>query len=168
MIKITIKQGNIISEKADAIINPINSYGIMNSGVSKMIKAAGGVIIEAELVKRSPFKIGDAIDTEPGLLNFKRIIHTPTMVHPMSASSAENIQKATKAALNLADKLRFQKIAMTGLGTGIGGFEPIDAAQIMIKEIKNHDTQYIKEIIIVDISEIMITAFKDALDEFED
>lgn len=165
MIKITIKQGNILSEEADAIVNPTNSFGIMNSGVSKSIRTAGGMVVEAELVKRSPLKIGEAIDTDPGLLNFKRIINAPTIEHPLSSTNAENIKLAVKAALNLADKLRFQKISMPGMGTGAGGFEPIDAAAIIINEIKNHDTKFLKEIILVDISEIMVNAFKDALNE---
>lgn len=165
MIKITIKQGNIISESADAIINPTNTFGIMNSGVSKMIKNVGGVIIESELVRICPIKIGEAVDTEPGLLNFKKIIHTPTIEHPLSGANAENIKKATKAALTHADKLGFKKIAMPGLGTGVGGFEQIDAAQIMINEIKNFAPRYLNEIILIDISEIMINAFKEALNE---
>ena len=165
MIKITIKQGNIISENVDAIVNPTNSYGIMNSGVSKTIKNTAGLIVEAELVKKSPIKIGEAIDTDPGLLNFKKIIHTPTMEHPLSASNAENIKKAVKAALIHADKLKFQKIAMPGMGTGAGGFEPIDAAEIIINEIKNHETQFLNEIILVDISEIIVNALNDVLNE---
>lgn len=165
MIKITIKQGNIADEKVDAIINPANSHGLMNGGVSKAIKLVGGAVIEVEAVRRSPIPIGSAIITEAGMLSCIYIIHSPTMELPTSASNEENIRKAVVAALKSADDNKLSRVAMPGMGTGHGRFEPIDAAKIMIDEIKSFKALHLKEVVLVDLSEAMISAFKDAMKE---
>jgi O-acetyl-ADP-ribose deacetylase len=165
MIKITIKQGSIVEEKADAIVNPANSYGLMTGGVSKTIKIIGGASIEAEAVRHSPIPIGQTILTDAGMLPYKYIIHSPTVEMPSLAAKEENIRKAIVAALKAADDNKLSKIAMPGMGTGHGGFEPIDGAKLIIDEIKKFKAVNLKEIILIDLSEMMIKAFNDALKE---
>ena len=165
MIKIKVKQGNITLEKADAIVNPTNSYGLMIGGAAKAIKSAGGAIIEALAVQKSPLKVGEAFLTGAGMLPCKYIIHTPTMEKPAMAARAEDIRKAVFASLKAADDNKLSKIAMPGMGTGIGGFEPIDGANLIVGEIRKFKPKALKEVILVDISEIMVNAFNEALKE---
>lgn len=166
MIKIIIKQGSITQETADAIVNPANSLGIMGGGVANSIKNVGGAIVEAEAVRQAPIQVGTALITQAGMLPCRFVIHSPTMKHPTEKSTKENIKKAVHSALIAADKHRINSIAMPCMGTGVGGFEPIDAARIMISEIKNFKTSFLKKIILIDISENMINAFKIALADY--
>ena len=163
MIKITIKQGSITEEAVDAVVNPANSYGLMGGGVAGAIKRVGGAIIEAEAVKSSPIKIGDSVMTSAGLLQARFVIHAPTMERPAEAAKEENIKKAVRAALKAADENKLEKVAMPGMGTGVGGFEPIDAARIIISEIKSFKADFLREVILVDMSEIMVKAFLEAM-----
>jgi O-acetyl-ADP-ribose deacetylase len=165
MIKITAKQGNITYEKVDAIVNPANSYGLMIGGVAKAIISVGGAIIEAEAVQKSPGKIGEAFLTGAGMLSCRYVIHSPTMEKPGMAAREEDIKKAVFASLKTADDNNLLRIAMPGMGTGIGGFEPIDGAYLIVDEIKKFKAKTLKEVILVDISEMMVKAFKDALKE---
>lgn len=165
MITIIAKNNSIIDEDVNAIVNPTNSFGLMIGGVGKILKNVGGVMIEADAVRRSPIKMGTAIVTDAGMLSARYIIHAPTMLHPQSAAKADDIKNAVIAALNAADKLECKKIAMPGMGTGVGSFEPIDAAQIIVDEIRHFKPIHLKEVILADISEIMYDAFKIALDD---
>ena len=163
MIKITIKQRSIIEEKVDAIVNPSNSYGLMNGGVGAAIKAVGGNIIEVDAMRNSPIRIGESLVTTGGMLFAGHIIHSPTMQLPSEKATEENIRKAVRSSLKAADDNRFSRIAMPGMGTGTGEFEPIDAAKIIIEEINGFKARNLKEVILVDISETMVNAFKDAM-----
>ncbi len=165
MIKITVKLGNLIEEKADAIVNPTNCYGIMDGSVSKIIKNVGGEVIEVESMRKSPIPIGKAILTDAGMLPFRHIIHSPTLEMPTLSAKEENIRKAVFASLKTADSNKISRIAMPGMGTGIGGFEPIEAARIMIEEIKKFKETSLKEIILIDINESVVMAFKSILKE---
>ena len=165
MIKIKVRQGNIAEEKTEAIVCPANSHGLMGGGVAKAIKMVGGPMIEVEAIRKAPIRIGEAIMTDGAMLPAKYVIHSPTMELPVSASTKQDIIEAVRAALRIAEQNKLSKISMPGMGTGVGGFEPIDAARIMIDEIRGFDAGSLKEVTLVDISELMVKAFRDALVE---
>ena len=163
MIKITIKQGNITEEDVDALVTPTNTQGIMNGSVASSIKEVGGAMIEVNSIRLAPIALGSGIITDSGMMKTPNIIHIPTMVNPGDAADNLSIKKAIIAAMDISEKNNYKIIAIPGMGTGFGEYEPIDAARIIIKEIIKYKNTSLKEIILVDISEIMVTAFKDAL-----
>ena len=165
MIKIKVKLGSIVEEETDAIVCPSNSYGIMGGGVAKIIRTVGGAMIEADAVRKAPIPLGQALITDGGMLPSRYVIHSPTMKLPEGAATEENIRKSVNAALKVAEDNNISSISMPGMGTGIGGFEPIDAANIMIDEIRKFKAKFLKEVILIDISEIMVNAFNDAVEE---
>jgi len=132
----TVKKGDITEEACDAIVNPANSLGIMGGGVALAIKRKGGEEIEAEARRKAPIPLGKAIATQAGKLKCKYIIHSPTMERPAQKIPLENVRLATRAALELAKKLKIKSIAFPGMGTGVGGIKAEDAARVMIEECK--------------------------------
>lgn len=161
-MKITIRQGSILEQQADAIVNAANSKGVMGGGVAGAIRRAGGVVIEREAITQAPIPIGSAVITTGGSLPF-RIIHAPTMEHPAEETNVSAVKLATLAALELADKCDFKRIAIPGMGTGVGGVSPIDAAAAMIAVIKAFPAKSLQEVILVDISGEMVDAWRKAL-----
>ena len=148
-----------MDQRVGAIVNAANSYGFMGGGVAGAIKQAGGQIVEDEALKQGTTQIGNAILTSGGKLSFK-VIHAPTMKNPGDKTSVENIRLATRAALELADKNKFKRIAMPGMGTGVGRVSVEDAAKIMIWEIESFHGIYLEEVLLVDVNEKMVQAWK--------
>lgn len=166
-IIISVMKGDITQLNVDAIVNPANTLLLMGGGVAGAIKRVGGNIIEEEAVKKGPIPIGEAIATTAGGLKAKYVIHAPTMEAPAQITNAENVYSATKAALKCAKELRIQSIAIPGMGTGVGRVKPKDAAESIVKAIKEHihlGTE-LKSIILIDINDEMVKSFQEAIKE---
>ena len=153
-------KGSILEVDAEAIVNPANSHGWMAAGVAAAIKKAAGGDVEKEAIKKGPIPIGNAILTSGGNTRFRAIIHAPTMQSPVDKIGPENILKAIIAALKLADESGCSVIAIPGMGTGLGGVDPTEAAKVMIMAIRSFQPSCIKKIILVDIRDGIVDTWK--------
>lgn len=161
-MSIAVRIGDITKVKCDAIVNPANSFGYMGGGVAGAIKRVGGVNIEKEAIAKAPIEIGSAIETTAGVLPCKFVIHAPTMKKPAMRIDAENVKKATYAALKLSEKLKIKSIVIPGMGTGVGGVSADDAAEAMIAVIRGFEEKF-DSIILIDRNEKMTAAFMNFL-----
>lgn len=157
---IIAKKGDI-TEECDAIVNPANSSGLMGGGVALAIKIKGGEEIEREAINKAPIQVGKAIFTTSGKLKCKYVIHSPTMQKPAMKIPLENVRLATKAALELARKLKIKSIAFPGMGTGVGGIKAKDGARVMIEECKKFKGLDIR---LIAFDDELYKAFKNYLD----
>ena len=163
-VEITVKHGSITREKVDAIVNAANSHMLMGGGVAGAIKRDGGKEIEAEALKHAPVPIGEAVRTNGGMLPARYVIHAPTMEYPGPTDEA-NVRAATKAALECAERIKAETIALPGMGTGVGGLSEKKSAQVIVQTIKTHiaaGTQ-IKKIILIDVNQSMVEQFENAI-----
>lgn len=157
-MSIFIQKGDITTISCDAIVNPANSYGYMGGGVAGAIKRVGGKVIEHEAIRQAPIPIGSAVATTSGSLNCRYVIHAPTMQRPAMKIDVKNVEKATKAALELGVKLQIKSIVIPGMGTGVGGVSYEDAATAMLSVIKKYASKF-EKIILIDRNDEMIAAF---------
>lgn len=166
-VKIIVTSGDITKQTTDAIVNPANSLLMMGGGVAGAIKRAGGKEIEEEALKHAPVPLGKAVATSAGKLDAKYVIHAPTMSKPAMHIERQNIKLAMKGALECAKEKGIRSIAFPGLGTGVGGFPPEEAAKIMMQELKEHiDKQTtLKEVIFVGFNTELTQAFIKSLEE---
>jgi len=150
--------GDITLLEVDAIVNPANSYMLMGGGLAGVLKRKGGRIIEDEARRFAPVPIGEAVVTTAGSLPAKYIIHAPTMIKPADTTSREYVYKAMYASLVKAEEYNLKTIAVPGLGTGVGGLNPHDACESMIKALLDYYSEHglrIYEIVFIDINEII-------------
>lgn len=164
-MKITILEGDITNLAIDAIVNAANSYGYMGGGVAGAIKRVGGQEIEVEAVSKAPIPIGSAVITTGGKLKCKYVIHAPTMEQPGALIDVGNIIEATRAALECADEAGLKKIAIPGMGTGVGGVPRDKAAKAMIEVIVNFNEKNLEEVILVDMNKEMVDEFNKVFKE---
>jgi len=164
-VKIIVERGDITELEVDAIVNAANSMLIMGGGVAGAILRTGGRQIQEEALEYAPVLVGKAVATKAGKLKAKYVIHAPTMKRPAMRIDKENVQLATKGALECAEKLKIGSVAFPGMGTGVGGLEPKEAAQVMIKEIKRYVDKgtTMKQIILIGFTEDLTQAFQSAL-----
>jgi O-acetyl-ADP-ribose deacetylase (regulator of RNase III) len=132
-----IADGDIAAETTDAIVNAANNRFWMGAGVAGALKARGGASIEAEAMAQGPVAPGVCVVTSAGRLNARRVIHAAVMGQDLQ-TSAPVIAEATRNALRAAEKERLASVALPAFGTGVGGFELEECAQLMIEAIRAH------------------------------
>jgi O-acetyl-ADP-ribose deacetylase (regulator of RNase III) len=135
---IAVIGGDITQVEVDAIVNAANSSLVMGGGVAGAMLRAGGRTIQEEANKKAPVPIGKAVATNAGRLKAKYVIHAPTMEQPAMPTDRNKVGLATKGALECARQLGIASLAFPGMGTGVGGLDVKDAAEVMVKEIKRH------------------------------
>lgn len=163
--KISIATGDVTKLEVDALVNPANSQLIMGGGVAGAILRAGGNQIQKEALRKAPIQVGNAVATTAGRLRAKYVIHAPTMTRPAMATNRENVKLATRAALKCASQLNIKSIAFPGMGTGVGGVNPEEAAEDMVDEIERHikSGTHLTNVILVGFSADLTHAFENAL-----
>lgn len=128
--KIELLEGDITTEKVDAIVNAANDRLQHGGGVAAAIAHAGGWIIQQqsdEWVRKHGRVLHDQpAYTDAGSLPCRYVIHA---VGPIWGEGNEDVKlaDAIEGSLKLADKLGLSSIAFPSISTGIFGF-PIERA----------------------------------------
>ncbi len=135
--QIEIVQGDITQQEVDAIVNAANSHLWMGAGTAGAIVRAGGRGIEDEAIRQGPIEVGEAIVTGSGDLQCRHVIHAAAMGQDLH-TSAEKIRASTDNALKRAEELGLTSVAFPALGTGVGGFDYVRAAEIMLNVCRQH------------------------------
>jgi O-acetyl-ADP-ribose deacetylase (regulator of RNase III) len=107
----------------------------MGAGVAGAIKSRGGIEIEREAMAQGPVEPGRCVITSAGRLPARFVIHAAVMGQDLQTSSGL-IDRATRAALAMADARGLASIALPAFGTGVGGFPLAECATIMIGAIR--------------------------------
>jgi len=162
-MQVHLAKADITTLAVDAIVAPANSLGIMGAGVAAAIHRKGGPTIQREAMSLAPIAVGAAVVTNAGKLWAKHVIHAPTMEDPGMKIGVENVRRAARAALLAASRHAFDVIAIPGMGTGLGGVDPVDAARAIVDEVRAHRPPKPSTIYLVDIDDDMIDCLEEAL-----
>jgi O-acetyl-ADP-ribose deacetylase (regulator of RNase III) len=131
--------------------------------VAAALSRKGGPTIQREAMSLAPIAVGAAVVTNAGSLWAKHVIHAPTMEEPGVKVEVENVRRATRAALIAAARHGFETIAIPGLGTGLGGVDPADAARAMVDELRAHRQPKPTTVYLVDLNEHLLKCLEEAL-----
>jgi O-acetyl-ADP-ribose deacetylase len=162
-MQIHLAKSDITAMPVDAVVNPANSLGIMGGGVSAALSRKGGPTIQREAMSLAPIAVGAAVVTNAGQLWAKHVIHAPTMEQPGTKVGVENVRRATRAALLAAARHEFDVIALPGMGTGLGGVDPADAARAIVDELRAHRQPKPSTVYLVDIDDEILFCLEEAL-----
>jgi O-acetyl-ADP-ribose deacetylase (regulator of RNase III) len=162
-MQIHLAKSDITEMPVDAVVNPANSLGIMGGGVAGALSRKGGPTIQREAMSLAPIAIGAAVVTNAGNLWAKRVIHAPTMEEPGTKVGVENVRRATRAALIAAAHYEFEMIALPGMGTGLGGVDPSDAARAIVDELRAHRQPKPSVVYLVDLNDEILSCLEEAL-----
>jgi O-acetyl-ADP-ribose deacetylase (regulator of RNase III) len=160
---IHIAKSDITEMAVDAVVNPANSLGIMGGGVAAALSRKGGPTIQREAMSLAPIAVGAAVITAAGQLWAKHVIHAPTMDEPGMKIGVENVRRATRAALIAAAHRGLETIALPGMGTGLGGVDPADAARAMVDELRAHRQANPTTVYLVDLNDNILRHLEEAL-----
>lgn len=138
---IQIVQGDITTEKTDAIVNAANAHLQHGGGVAWAISKKGGPAIQQEsdawIRQHGPVPHSRPAWTSGGLLPAKYVIHA---VGPIWGDGDEDrkLAEAITGSLRVADELKCSSIAMPAVSTGIFGFPKDRAARIIFSSVERY------------------------------
>ena len=120
---IEYKQGNLLEEETEALVNTVNCVGVMGKGLALQFKGAFPEnfqnykqACEAQKVQPGKMFITSTDKTFP-----RYIINFPTKRHWRGKSRIEDIEAGLKALVVEVERLNIKSIAIPPLGCGHGG-----------------------------------------------
>ncbi|NUP03407.1 MAG: O-acetyl-ADP-ribose deacetylase [Nonomuraea sp.] len=143
---ITLEQGDITEQRADAIVNAANSSLLGGGGVDGAIHRRGGpeILEECRRLRASRYSeglpTGQAVATTAGRLPARWVIHTVGPVHSRSQDRSELLASCHRESLRVADELGATSVAFPAISTGIYGWPLDDAARIAVAAVRDAGT----------------------------
>jgi len=119
-------QGNLIESRVDALVNTVNTVGVMGKGIALMFKEAFPANFRAyeDACKRKEVRIGRMFVTENRAFEGPHwIINFPTKKHWRQASKLEWIVEGLKDLRRVIQERQIRSIALPPLGSGNGGLD---------------------------------------------
>ncbi len=119
-------QGNLLDADVDALVNTVNTVGVMGKGIALMFKERFGPNFElyAAACKAKRVKVGQMFVTETGELDGPRwIINFPTKDHWKGSSRLEWVESGLQDLKRVLHERNIKSIAIPPLGAGNGGLD---------------------------------------------
>ncbi|MEV6052860.1 O-acetyl-ADP-ribose deacetylase [Streptomyces sp. NPDC052107] len=146
MTTITLVQGDITRQSADAIVNAANSSLLGGGGVDGAIHRRGGpaILEECRALRASRYgkglPTGQAVATTAGELDARWVIHTVGPVHSQSEDRSDLLASCYRESLKAADELGARTVAFPAVSTGVYRWPMEDAARIAVETVRNTPT----------------------------
>ncbi len=158
--RITLVEGDITAQRADAIVNAANSRMRGGGGVDGAIHRAGGPEILADCVRRFPhgLAVGQAGWTVAGDLPAQWVIHVVGPNWNAGQRDPGLLESCYREALRVADELEARTVAFPAVSAGIYGWPLEDAARIAVQTVATASTS-VQEAIFVLFGSVTYDAF---------
>jgi O-acetyl-ADP-ribose deacetylase (regulator of RNase III) len=165
---ITLVQGDITEQDADAVVNAANSSLMGGGGVDGAIHRRGGPAILAECKRiradRYPEGLppGRAVATTAGDLPARWVIHTVGPVYATSEDRSGLLASCHAESLRVAEELGARTVAFPAISTGVYGYPVDEAAPVAVQAVLEADTR-VEEVRFVLFDRTTYEAFERAL-----
>lgn len=133
-----MKKGNIIDTNSEALVNTVNTEGVMGAGIALQFKKAfpENFKLYEKAAKQDKIKIGKIFVTETGsVTNPKYIINFPTKKHWRYPSRLDWITEGLKDLRNFIIQKKIRSISMPPLGCGNGKLNWKDVKPLIIETL---------------------------------
>ncbi len=169
MTTITLVQGDITRQTADAIVNAANSSLLGGGGVDGAIHRRGGpaILEECRKLRASHYgkglPTGQAVATTAGELDARWVIHTVGPVFSQSEDRSDLLASCYRESLRVADELGARTVAFPAVSSGVYRWPMDDAARIALETVRAAETS-VEEVTFVLFDERAYEAFDRQLD----
>jgi O-acetyl-ADP-ribose deacetylase (regulator of RNase III) len=141
----TLVDGDLLDQDVEAIVNAWNRniipwWLLLPQGVSGAIKKRGGTAPFKEVGKHGAMPLGSAVETGPGKLPFKAIIHVAG-INLLWTATETSITDSVRNAMRIVNERRYESVAFPVIGAGSGRFNVERARELMLDEFKGIDTE---------------------------
>lgn len=131
--------GDILSDKSDALVNTVNCVGIMGRGMALQFKNAYPENFKAyeKACKAGAVVPGKMFVFDTGdLFGVRWIINFPTKRHWRGASKIEDIESGLKDLKSVIRSLGIKTISLPPLGCGLGGLNWSEVKALIVNEME--------------------------------
>lgn len=119
--------GNILNSSADALVNTVNTVGVMGKGIALQFKRQfpNNFKVYKAACDNKQLKIGEllVVEDESLVTGKKIIINFPTKNHWRHPSDYEFIEKGLEALVEVIQEKEIETVAIPPLGSGNGGLD---------------------------------------------
>jgi len=156
MPQVTVVQGDITTQRVDAVVNAANRRMRGGGGVDGAIHAAGGPEVLRECIERFPHGLatGDAGWTTAGRMPARWVIHTVGPNYTAGERDRALLTSCYRRSLEVADELGAATVAFPLISAGIYGWPRDDAVAAAVETLRSTASN---------VAEARIVAFNDAL-----
>lgn len=144
MTTFTDAKGNLIKAEVDALVNTVNTVGVMGKGIALQFKNAYPAMFKsyAQACKRDQVRLGEMWVFDAGQLTHPRwIVNFPTKGHWRSKSRMRDIQAGLEDLRRVIKELGISSIALPPLGCGNGGLDWEEVRPLIEQELQGLDTE---------------------------
>ena len=137
---IEYKNGDILREDVEAIVNTVNCVGIMGRGLALQFKNKFPQNLkEYQLAcTNKEVQLGKMFVHQTGqLINPKYIINFPTKGHWKQNSKIEDISNGLDDLITIIEKYSIKSLAIPPLGSGLGGLDWKMVKKLIEEKLKN-------------------------------
>ncbi|QBG87171.1 Appr-1-p processing protein [Xanthomonas oryzae] len=141
---ITFTQGNLLQARVEALVNTVNTVGVMGKGIALMFKERfnENFLRYAAACKAKQVRTGKMFVTEANELNGPRwIINFPTKQHWRGDSRIEWIAEGLQDLRFFLIENNVKSIAIPPLGAGNGGLDWADVRPLIEESLTGLDTK---------------------------
>jgi O-acetyl-ADP-ribose deacetylase (regulator of RNase III) len=164
--KLEVAESDITKLEVDAIATLSSTRLEMDHGVGADIKAAGGEAIEIEAMLQGPIEVGEAVATTGHGLKARWVVHV-ALTEGEPQTNGALIAKATRGALDCAERCHARSVALPAFGTGACGFPQYQCSSIMVTEtvayLKEHPRTPLRHVMFCVHDDVARAAFQNAL-----
>ena len=141
----TLVDGDLLDQDVEAIVNAWNRniipwWLLLPQGVSGAIKKHGGTEPFKEVRRHGAMPLGSAVETGPGKLPFKAIIHVAG-INLLWTATETSIRDSVRNAMRIVNERRYESVAFPVIGAGSGRFNVERARELMFDEFNGIDTE---------------------------
>jgi O-acetyl-ADP-ribose deacetylase (regulator of RNase III) len=137
------KIGNLLDSEAEALVNTVNTIGVMGKGIALQFKNMfpRNFKLYAEACKNKQLKVGQLLLTEEKnlLIQKKIIVNFPTKTDWRLPSEYQYIEAGLSELVRVIEEKNIKSIAIPPLGAGNGGLEWHKVKYILEKYLADVD-----------------------------
>lgn len=123
---IQYNHGNLLDDQSEALVNTVNTVGVMGKGIALQFKQAYPAVFRnyQKECKNGNVEVGQMhVVATNQLVGPKYIINFPTKQHWREKSKMVYVEEGLKDLIRIARELEIKSIAIPPLGCGNGGLE---------------------------------------------
>ncbi len=144
---ITFTQGNLLESDAEALVNTVNTVGVMGKGVALMFKEAFPENFKQyeAACRAKTVRTGKMFVTHrDAFLGPKWIVNFPTKAHWRYPSKIEWVESGLDDLKSIIEEKGIRSVALPPLGAGNGGLEWSAVRELIIEKLSDmNDVQVI-------------------------
>ncbi|ASW54374.1 macro domain-containing protein [Plantactinospora sp. KBS50] len=131
---IDINRGNLLTAEADALVNTVNTVGVMGKGIAEQFKRAYPANFAAyrAACQQGRVRLGEMFVFDSGRLGPRRyVINFPTKEHWRTRSCLTDIGSGMADLVRVVGDLGLASVAVPALGCGNGGLDWRDVRPVI-------------------------------------